>query len=58
MYRGTFLPSALRITRVTEDEVMAAVRSAGFEIVKEVEAVVLETDGSFSVVQKMGGAGK
>lgn len=58
MYQGAFLSSALRITRVTEDEVMAAVRSAGHEILVKIEAVVLETDGSFSVVQKKGGAGK
>lgn len=58
MYQGKFLSSALRITRVTEDEVKAAVRSAGLEILDEIEAVVLETDGSFSVVQRKGGAGK
>lgn len=37
---------------------MAAVRSSGLDILDEVEAVVLETDGSFSVVPKKGGAGK
>ncbi len=37
---------------------MAAVRSEGFEMLDEIEAVVLETDGSFSVVQKKEGAGK
>lgn len=58
MYQGAFLPSVLRITRVTEGEVVAAVRSAGFEILDEIEAVVLETDGSFSVIQRKGGAGK
>ncbi|MGB3222461.1 MAG: YetF domain-containing protein [Desulforhopalus sp.] len=58
MYQGDFLQSALRITRVTEDEVMAAVRSAGLKTLDEIEAVVLETDGSFSVVQKQGGFGK
>lgn len=58
MYQGNFLQSALRITRVTEDEVMAAVRSAGLKTLDEIEAVVLETDGSFSVVQKQGGFGK
>lgn len=50
LYRGEFLPAALRKARVTEDEVRAAVRAAGLAMLDEVEAVVLETDGSFSVV--------
>jgi uncharacterized membrane protein YcaP (DUF421 family) len=58
MYQGELLPSTLRITRVTEDEIMAAVRSAGLETMNKIEAVVLETDGSFSVVQRQGSAGK
>jgi len=51
LYRGTCLPKNLRSARVTEDEVRAAVRSAGLAALEEAEAVVLETDGSFSVVR-------
>lgn len=51
LYCGSFLPAALRQARVTEDEVRAAVRSAGIDSLDKVHAVVLETDGSFSVVQ-------
>ncbi|WP_231362618.1 YetF domain-containing protein [Thioalkalivibrio sp. ALMg9] len=51
LYRGKFLPTALRQARVTEDEVRAAVRSAGIDSLDQVRAVVLETDGSFSVVR-------
>ncbi len=47
---GVFLEEALRATRVTEDEVRAAVRSSGIGDLRAVKAVVLETDGSFSVV--------
>lgn len=50
LYCGTFLPAALLQARVNEDEVRAAVRSAGIESLEKVRAVVLETDGSFSVV--------
>lgn len=50
LYRGEFLPAALRQARVTEDDVRAAVRSAGVDSLDLVRAVVLETDGSFSVV--------
>ncbi len=51
-YRGEFLQEALRRTRVTEDEVRAALRAEGVVSVGDVEAVVLETDGSFSVVPR------
>ncbi len=51
LYRGQFLAAALRSARVTEDELRAAVRAAGMPTIEEVEAIVLETDGSFSVVR-------
>jgi uncharacterized membrane protein YcaP (DUF421 family) len=51
LYRGRFLGDALRAARVTEDEVRTAVRSSGSATLDDVEAVVLETDGSFSVVR-------
>lgn len=53
-YRGQMLDCALREQRVREDEVRAAIRSSGQGDVQAVEAVILEADGSFSVI---GGAG-
>jgi len=50
--KGKFLPEAMRRQRVTESEILAAIRSAGAAAVEEIEAVVLETDGSLSVVKK------
>lgn len=47
---GRCLPQALRRARVTEEEVLAAVRGAGLAGLADARAVVLETDGSFSVV--------
>ena len=47
---GRCLQQALRRERVTEDEVRAAVRSAGLQSLEQTRSVVLETDGSFSVV--------
>ena len=41
---------ALRRERVTETEIYCAVRSAGLGDVDDVAAVVLETDGSLSVI--------
>ncbi|APX93910.1 hypothetical protein BWR19_13725 [Halomonas sp. 1513] len=50
LYCGEFLPAALRQARVTEDEIRAAIRSAGILSLGKVHAVILETDGSFSVL--------
>jgi uncharacterized membrane protein YcaP (DUF421 family) len=58
LYQGVFLPVALQWARVTEDEVQAAVGAAGLAKLEEVEAVVLETDGSFSVVRRSERAGE
>ena len=55
LYRGEFLSGALRSARVTEDEVRAAVRAAGLPDMSAAEAVVLETDASFSVVRRSEG---
>jgi uncharacterized membrane protein YcaP (DUF421 family) len=53
LFRGEYLQAALRRTRVTEEEVRAAVRSHGFPAIEDVGAVVLETDGSFSVIGRV-----
>lgn len=57
LHRGDFLAGALRQARVTPDEVRAAVRAAGLPALGEAEAVVLETDGSFSVIRRGEGRG-
>lgn len=51
-YQGVFLRQALLRERVTHDEVRAAVRIQGIAAMADVEAVVLETDGSFSALGK------
>ncbi len=52
LYQGSFLPAALRQARVTEDEVRAAIRANGLSALSDAKAVVLETDGSFSVTSR------
>jgi uncharacterized membrane protein YcaP (DUF421 family) len=47
---GTMDAAALREERVTPEEVLAAVRAGGLGDLTSVAAVVLETDGSFTVV--------
>lgn len=51
LHDGQLLHGALRTARVTEQEIRAAVRSAGVAGFDDVRAVVLETNGSFSIVQ-------
>ena len=52
LYRGACLSDQMRRSRVTGGEIRAAVRSQGLASLEDVEAVVLETDGSFSVVRR------
>ena len=47
---GDFLASAMKRERVTEDEVLAAARQQGKASLDQVGAVVLETDGTFSIL--------
>ncbi len=47
---GKLEHETMRRERVTEDEVLTAARRRGFGDLREVDAVVLETDGSFSVI--------
>ena len=49
-FRGRHLDEALRRQRVTREEILAAIRANGSVALDSVDAVVLETDGSFSVV--------
>jgi uncharacterized membrane protein YcaP (DUF421 family) len=55
VHRGQFLDGAMRGQRITRDEILAAMRASGSADVKDVAAVVLETDGSLSVVSTPSG---
>ncbi|HEV2073460.1 MAG TPA: YetF domain-containing protein [Thermomicrobiales bacterium] len=50
VYEGRILSRAMKAARVTEDEVLTAVRNQGIPALDNVQAVVLETDGTFAVV--------
>ncbi|MFO7664442.1 MAG: DUF421 domain-containing protein [Chloroflexota bacterium] len=52
LYKGEMLLDTMKRERVTEEEVLAAVRGGGVADVEDVEAVILETDGSFSILEK------
>ncbi|MHB8994997.1 MAG: DUF421 domain-containing protein [Armatimonadota bacterium] len=50
LHRGELLHSALREERISEAELLQAVRLQGIGSLKQAAAVVLETDGTFTVI--------
>lgn len=48
--RGSFCEGAMRSQRITAGEVESAIRASGASGIDEVECVVLESDGTLSVV--------
>src|SRR5690554_5619895 len=54
LFQGQVQKEVLKQERVTESELRAALRGEGITAIEDVEAVVLETDGTFSVVRERG----
>ena len=54
-YRGRWMENAMRGERVVRNEILQAIRSAGNASLESIEAVVLETDGTFAVVTSIKG---
>lgn len=52
VHESRYLEAALRQQRVTHDEIEAALRASGKTHLSEVGSVVLETDGSLTVVPR------
>lgn len=52
-HRGGFLRQAMKSERVTEGEVLQGMRSHGYSNPSDVGAVVLETDGSLSILGRV-----
>ena len=50
LHQGKPLQDAMKAERVAHDELLSAIRSSGFANLDEVEAVILETDGTFAVI--------
>ncbi|SIB85415.1 Protein of uncharacterised function (DUF421) [Mycobacteroides abscessus subsp. abscessus] len=51
-YKGSYLHDEMKKERVLEVEILQAARSQGLSSLEQAEAVVLESDGSFSVIKK------
>ena len=52
VHRGQYLDRAMRAQRITRTEILAAIRAKGLAEIDDIAAVVLETDGSLSVVKQ------
>ena len=52
-FKGEFIEQRLKQERVAKGEVLAAIRLSGGGNLNDIAAVVLETDGSFSVIKDL-----
>jgi len=53
VFKGNFLEDVLKSKRVAKGEVLAALRIQGHSCVEDIGAVVLETNGNFSVIKDL-----
>jgi uncharacterized membrane protein YcaP (DUF421 family) len=52
LHRGRFIEGAMQAQRITQGEILSALRAAGLAELNDAAAVVMETDGSLSVIEK------
>lgn len=52
-HRGELIAGTMRRQRMTRDDVLSALRSEGLDDLSQAAAVVLETDGSISVLKSL-----
>ncbi|SDX06273.1 DUF421 domain-containing protein [Nitrosomonas communis] len=50
VYKGDLLQDAMRKERVNADEIYAMLREKGISSIQDVDAVILETDGSLTII--------
>jgi len=50
LFKGQMIEETLTAQRIAKGEVLAAIRLKGKSCIEEIDAVVLETDGTFSVI--------
>lgn len=49
-YEGQYIDETLKKERISKQEILEAMRQSGFEDLENVKAVVLETEGSISII--------
>jgi uncharacterized membrane protein YcaP (DUF421 family) len=50
VHRGKFLNETMKRERVTKEEILAAIRNKGLATIDDIDSIVLETDGAFSII--------
>ena len=53
LYKGEMQHDVMKKERIAEGEILAALRNSGVSTIEDADAVILETDGSFSVLQNI-----
>ena len=53
VYKGKMLESAMKKERIARDEIFAVVREKGFSDLEKIDAIVLETDGSLTLIKEV-----
>ncbi|MGF1481086.1 MAG: DUF421 domain-containing protein [Cyanophyceae cyanobacterium] len=53
LYQGEMRQDMMKRERIAEGEILAALRANGVSAIEEADAVILETDGSFSVIETL-----
>ncbi|TGC09401.1 DUF421 domain-containing protein [Methanolobus halotolerans] len=51
-YKGNYLIGNMKKVRIVKEEIEQSIRSTGHSSVRDVDAVVLETDGGLSIISK------
>lgn len=52
VYNGEYLYDNMESERVVKNEILSAIRNKGIQNIEQVHAVVLETDATFSIIEK------
>ncbi|MGV3767033.1 MAG: DUF421 domain-containing protein [Chitinophagaceae bacterium] len=58
VYKGEILPEMIRKERINEDELYAVAREKGLSSLAGVHAIILESDGSLSVIEELSSRGR
>ena len=53
LYRGEIQHDTMKKERIAEGELLAALRTSGVSAIEDADAVILETDGSLSVIKNI-----
>ena len=53
LFRGKMQHDVMKKERIAEGEILAALRTSGVSAIEDADAVILETDGSFSVIKNI-----